>query len=338
MDRSLPRIEWEAIMALQLFKLPISHCRSSFAGISSSSRSLFFFPNSFNCRQIPRNLCRWDKAHMHLTVRGFAAAIKSGKVQLKKKKRLDEVCLERFEQYSRTFIQSWILQGKVFVDGKVVYKAGTPVSDVAVVEIRAEVPKYVCRGGYKLEAAIEQLNVDVAGKVALDSGLSTGGFTDCLLQYGASYVYGVDVGYAQVADKIRRDERVCVLERTNLRYLPGLPQKVDLVTLDLSFISILTVMPAVVNVMKEEATLITLVKPQFEARRSQVGKGGIVRDPLVHQEVREKIVHGVENYGFRCKGWIESPLKGAEGNTEFLVCFSRTADDITGKQATDETR
>ncbi|THG14418.1 hypothetical protein TEA_021243 [Camellia sinensis var. sinensis] len=295
---------------------------------------------------------RWHKAHMHIPIRSFVAANKSGKVQLKKnirsvksvafgggavgvgrggevlvlmvmfvfwKKRLDEICLERFQQYSRTFIQSWILQGKVFVDGKLVNKAGTPVSDEAVVEIMAEVPKYVCRAGYKLEAAIEQLSVDVTGKVALDSGLSTGGFTDCLLQYGASFVYGVDVGYGQVADKIRRDERVSVVERTNLRYLPGLPQKVDLVTLDLSFISILLVMPAVVNVMKEEATLVTLVKPQFEARRSQV---------------REKIINGVGNYGFSCKGWIESPLKGAEGNTEFLVCFARTADKIVNQQFT----
>ncbi|KAF5446489.1 hypothetical protein F2P56_032113 [Juglans regia] len=180
--------------------------------------------------------------------------------------------------------------------------------------------------GYKLEAAIEQLGIDVSGKVALDSGLSTGGFADCLLQYGASFVYGVDVGYGQVAEKIRRHERVCVIERTNLRYLSGLPQKVDLVTLDLSFISILLVMPAVVSVMKEDASLVTLVKPQFEARRSQVGSGGIVRDPTVHQEVLEKIITGVENFGFCSKGWIESPLKGAEGNTEFLVHFSRTAE------------
>lgn len=233
------------------------------------------------------------------------------------------MCLERFQQYSRTFIQSWILQGKVLVDGKVITKAGTQIPDKAIVEIMAEIPKYVCRGGHKLEAAIENLGIDVAGKVALDSGLSTGGFTDCLLQYGASFVYGVDVGYGQVADKIRRDERVSVIERTNLRYLSELPQKVDLVTLDLSFISILLVMPAVVNLMKEEATLVTLIKPQFEARRSQVGGGGIVRDPLVHQEVIEKIINGVQNHGFQCKGWIESSLKGAEGNKEFLASFNR---------------
>lgn len=252
------------------------------------------------------------------------AAAKPEKIQItRKKKRLDEVCLEQYQQYSRTLIQSWILQGKVFVNGKLVNKAGAPTSDKAVVEIKAEIPKYVCRAGYKLEAAIEKLSIDVKNKVALDSGLSTGGFTDCLLQHGASFVYGVDVGYGQVADKIRLDERVSVIERTNLRYLSELPQQVDLVTLDLSFISILTVMPAVIKLMKDDSTLVTLVKPQFEARKSQVGGGGIVRNPLVHQEVLEKIVNGVEELGFCSKGWIESPLKGAEGNTEFLVCFQR---------------
>ncbi|KAL5717220.1 carnosine N-methyltransferase [Ranunculus cassubicifolius] len=285
----------------------------------------FFFTNP-----IPIAIAATTSIHesqfQHSTLTTYAAS-KLTDIKLHKKnkrKRLDEVCLERYQQYSRNFIQSWILQGKVLVNGKVVNKAGTPVSDSATVEINAEVPKYVCRAGYKLEAAIEQLKIDVGGKVALDSGLSTGGFTDCLLQYGASFVYGVDVGYGQVAEKIRRDERVCIMERTNLRYLSGLPQKVDLVTLDLSFISILLVMPAVINAMKSESLLITLVKPQFEARRSQVGKGGIVRDPLVHQEVLERIIKGVEEFGFCSKGSIESPLKGAEGNTEFLVCFQRT--------------
>ncbi|KAK8694183.1 hypothetical protein V6N13_071739 [Hibiscus sabdariffa] len=305
-------------MALHVVKLPfISRCCDSI----SSHSTLFLLSKSYS----PLH-GRWFKSRINNPFRSFAVS-KSEKLQIpKKKKRLDELCLERFQQYSRTFIQSWILQGKVYVNGKVVNKAGTPVSDKAVVEIIAEIPKYVCRAGYKLEAAIEQLGVDVTGKIALDSGLSTGGFTDCLLQYGASFVYGVDVGYGQVADKIRRDERVSVIERTNLRYLSGLPQKVDLVTLDLSFISILLVMPAVVSAMKEEATLVTLVKPQFEARRSQVGSGGIVRDPKVHEEVLEKIIKGVENFGFQSKGWIESPLKGAEGNTEFLVCFSRISE------------
>ncbi|KAG6680687.1 hypothetical protein I3842_13G055200 [Carya illinoinensis] len=305
-------------MALQLLKLPVN-----LVSLCLNNNPSLSFLSHCSSRKIS---VRWVKAQIRNPLRSYAV-VKSGKIQLpKKKRRLDEICLERFQQYSRTFIQSWILQGKVFVDGKVVNKAGTPVSEKAVVQIMAEVPKYVCRAGYKLEAAIEQLGIDVSGKVALDSGLSTGGFADCLLQYGASFVYGVDVGYGQVAEKIRRHERVCVIERTNLRYLSELPQKVDLVTLDLSFISILLVMPAVVSVMKEDASLVTLVKPQFEARRSQVGSGGIVRDPTVHQEVLEKIITGVENFGFCSKGWIESPLKGAEGNTEFLVYFSRTAE------------
>lgn len=301
--------------------VPISKLPFVLRGCSSTNSAFF----SRSCSALP---ARFVKSQIYNPFRSYAAA-KSGMIQIpKKRKRLDEICLERFEQHSRTLIQSWIVQGKVFVDGKVVNKAGTPVSEKAVVEIKAEVPKYVCRAGYKLEAAVEQLGVDVAGKVALDSGLSTGGFTDCLLQYGASFVYGVDVGYGQVANKIREDERVCVIERKNLRYLSELPKKVDLVTLDLSFISILTVMPAVVKVMKEDATLVTLVKPQFEARRSQVGKGGIVKDPLVHQEVVERIIKGVEELGFRSKGWIESPMKGAEGNTEFLVCFCRTPEIV----------
>ncbi|WVZ53420.1 hypothetical protein U9M48_004364 [Paspalum notatum var. saurae] len=214
-------------------------------------------------------------------------------------------------------------RSKVIVDGRVVNKAGTQVSDKSVIEIKAEIPKYVCRAGHKLEAAIKEFGIDCDGKIALDSGLSTGGFTDCLLQHGASHVYGVDVGYGQVAEKIRTHERVSVIERTNLRYLSQLPEPVDLVTLDLSFISILLVMPAVIKVMKMDSTLITLIKPQFEARRSQVGGGGIVRDPLVHKEVLDRIISGVEEFGFCNKGWIESPIKGAEGNKEFLACFHR---------------
>ncbi|XP_060673388.1 uncharacterized protein LOC132799271 [Ziziphus jujuba] len=249
-------------MALRLLKLPddIIISRSSITNSTYFSYSLSYF-NKLSVR--------WVGAQKRSPCRSFTV-VKSAKVQAsKKKRRLDEICVERFQQYSRTLMQSLILQGKVFVDGKLVNNAGTPISDKAVVEMLAEIPKYVCIAGHKLEAAIEKLDIDVSGNTALDSGFSTVGYTDCLLQYVASFVYGVDVGYAQVADKIRRDERVCVIERTNLGYLSALPQKVDLVTLDLSFISILLVMPAVVKVMKDEATLITLVKPQFEARRSQ---------------------------------------------------------------------
>ncbi|MED6221415.1 hypothetical protein PIB30_054425 [Stylosanthes scabra] len=304
-------------MALQFLKHPFTISR----GFQFHTHTTFTILSRFPTFNPP---VRWVGAPIQTSFKGYATANSEKGLPFKKKKRLDEICLEKYQQYSRSIIQSWILQGKVYVNGKVVNKAGTPVSEKAVVEIIAEVPKYVCRAGHKLEAAIEQLGVNVAGKVALDSGLSTGGFTDCLLQYGASHVYGIDVGYGQVAEKIRRDDRVSVIERTNLRYLTELPQNVDLVTLDLSFISILLVMPAVVNVMKEDAALVTLVKPQFEARRSQVGKGGIVKDPSIHQEVLDRIIKGVEDFGFCSKGWIESPLKGAEGNTEFLVHFTRT--------------
>ncbi|XP_075506386.1 uncharacterized protein LOC142543178 [Primulina tabacum] len=301
----------------QFLQLPVSRICTLSNKIVFTLFSIKFIPHS------PQLWARWVRACVLQPDRSFTA-LSLVKTEVKKKKRrLDEICLERFEQYSRTFIQSWITQGKVTVDGRVVNKCGTPISVRSIVEIKAEVPKYVCRAGHKLEAAIEQLEIDVTGKVILDSGLSTGGFTDCLLQYGASFVYGVDVGYGQVADKIRRDGRVSVIERTNLRYLTELPQKVDLVTLDLSFISSLTVMPAVISLMKDGGTMVSLIKPQFEAHRSQVGGGGIVRDPLVHQEVLAKIINGVQKLGFECRGWIESPLKGADGNKEFLACFDR---------------
>ncbi|RCV37606.1 hypothetical protein SETIT_8G077200v2 [Setaria italica] len=270
-----------------------------------------------------------------------SAMSKSGVAMMASRLRL-HVCLERFQQYSRTYIQSWILQGKVNVDGRVVNKSGTQVSDKSVIEIKAEIPKYV--SGHKLEVAIKEFGIDCDGKIALDSGLSTGGFTDCLLQHGASHVYGVDVGYGQLK-KIRIHKCVSVIERTKLRYLSELLQPVDLVTLDLSFISILLVMPAVIKVMKMDSTLVTLIKPQFEARRLQVGSGGILRDLLVHKERASYIcgvyfivcfnfeyvflteywiiISGVEEFGFCNKGWIESPIKGAERNTEFLACFHR---------------
>eukprot|EP00897_Mesotaenium_endlicherianum_P000846 jgi/Mesen1/10762/ME000091S10294 len=240
-----------------------------------------------------------------------------------KKRRLDEVCVERYPQYSRTIIQSWIIQGKVLVKGQPVLKAGTQVHEAAPIEIIAKAPKYVCRAGYKMEGALEHFCIDVGGKVVLDAGLSTGGFADCLLQNGAARIYGVDVGYGQVSERIRTDERVVVMERTNLRYLQGLPELVDLATLDLSFISILLVLPAVCRVMKPRSHLIVLIKPQFEARREQVGGGGIVRDPKVHSEVLTRVVGGVESAGFKCEGYTTSPIKGADGNVEFLAYFTR---------------
>ncbi|QDZ20841.1 rRNA methyltransferase [Chloropicon primus] len=242
------------------------------------------------------------------------------------RKRLDELCREAFPQHSRSLLQSWIMQGKVTVDGKTVTKSGFLVSSSSKVVIKASEPKYVCRAGLKMEAALEAFDVDVAGKTVLDSGLSTGGFTDCLLQNGAARVYGVDVGYGQVAEKIRVDERVVVMERVNLRYLAesDLPEKVQIVSLDLSFISVLKVMDAITQVLEPGGDLITLIKPQFEAKREEISRGGLVRSEETHRRVTKHITEGIVDRGFEFKQLIESPITGAQsGNKEFLAHFKK---------------
>ncbi len=239
----------------------------------------------------------------------------------KKKKRLDVVIQEQYAKLSRTFIQSLIMQGKVFVEGKKITKAGTLVDVASQIILEMEQPKYVSRAGLKLERALDHFNIDVIGYVALDSGLSTGGFTDCLLQRGAKKVYGVDVGYGQVHEKIRCDSRVVIMERTNLRYLQPLEELVDIVTLDLSFISVLKIIDVVASVLKNGGKLVVLIKPQFEAKRQDVGKGGIITDDVVHQKVLKKVKQGIEERGFICKGTVESPILGGSGNKEFLGYF-----------------
>jgi len=239
------------------------------------------------------------------------------------KKRLDLFISEKYPQYSRRQIQSWIMQGKVTVEDKVVTKAGTQVSEDAQISIDLQEPKYVSRAGFKLEGALDHFGIDVSGLTVLDAGLSTGGFSDCLLQRGAKKIYGVDVGYGQAHEKIRADDRVQVMERTNLRELRDVGELVDLVTLDLSFISILKVMDAVCAVLKPDGMLITLIKPQFEAERKDVRKGGIVKDPAVHEKVLKKVTEGIKMHGFELVGVIESPITGATGNKEFLAYFKR---------------
>ena len=199
------------------------------------------------------------------------------------KQRLDELTLLTNPDLSRNVVQSWIQQGKVLVDGEKITKPGTKLKPNVKIEVLAEEPKFVCRGGLKLEKALQFFEVDVRDKICLDSGLSTGGFTDCLLQQGAKKVYGVDVGYGQVAEKIRVHESVVVMERTNLRYLQPLPDLVELACLDLSFISVLKVLPAVACTMQKNGDLIVLIKPQFEARRDQIGSKGVVRDTKVRK-------------------------------------------------------
>jgi len=247
---------------------------------------------------------------------------------MKKKKRVDIIVHERYPQYSRRQIQSWIMQGKVTVEGKVVTKAGTPISPDLEIKLDIQEPKYVSRAGFKLEKALDYFNIDVSGLVALDAGISTGGFTDCLLKYGAKRVYGIDVGYGQVHEKIFSDDRVVIVERTNLRnveaVLQTVGQKVDIVTLDLSFISLLKVMDTVEAVLKDDGLLITLIKPQFEAERKEVGRGGIIKDEKVHQKVLDTVITSIKSHGFSLIGWIESPLLGSAGNKEFLAYFKRS--------------
>jgi 23S rRNA (cytidine1920-2'-O)/16S rRNA (cytidine1409-2'-O)-methyltransferase len=218
----------------------------------------------------------------------------------------------------------------VFVNGRQILKAGSPIPEDATILVNAEVPKFVCRAGLKLEKALKVFDLTVTGKRALDSGLSTGGFTDCLLKAGAASVVGVDVGYGQVAQAIRIDPRVRVMERTNLRRLrrSDLPFEdgglVDIVTLDLSFISLLKVLEAVDNVLSPVGDIIALVKPQFEAGKANVAAGGVVKDPEVREATVQAVIEGFRAAGFVCLGTVESPIRGATaGNIEYLCHFKR---------------
>lgn len=239
------------------------------------------------------------------------------------KKRLDQLVSDHVPEHSRQLIQSWIMQGKIKVDGKVVTKPGVIIAQDAILEMDIAEPKYVGRAGFKLEKALDSFGIDVQGLVALDAGLSTGGFTDCLLQRGIKKVYGVDVGYGQVHEKIRADNRVVVLERTNLRHVSTVGELVDLVTLDLSFISLLKVMDAINGLIKRNGQLIVLIKPQFEAGKSNISRGGIVKDPAVHAQVIESVTKGIMTYGYTLIGTIESPIEGMSGNKEFLAYFKK---------------
>jgi 23S rRNA (cytidine1920-2'-O)/16S rRNA (cytidine1409-2'-O)-methyltransferase len=243
---------------------------------------------------------------------------------MKNKKRLDQFLVEQHPEYSRQQIQSWIMQGKVFVDDQKVVKAGAQVTEGSHVELRAEPQKYVSRAGLKLEKALDHFAIDVKDLVVLDAGLSTGGFTDCMLQHGAKKVYGVDVGYGQVHEKVASDPRLEMLERTNLRMLESVGQKVDLITLDLSFISVLKVMEAVVRLLKDDGQLLVLIKPQFESQKHEIGPGGIIKDAKIHEAVVARVTAGVAAHGFEVVGVIDSPILGTTGNKEFLAYFKRT--------------
>ena len=230
---------------------------------------------------------------------------------------------------SRERAQALILAGKVLVDEQKVEKPGTPVGEESKIRLLGEDLRYVSRGGLKLEAALRHWGIDVSGKVCLDVGASTGGFTDCLLQHGAKKVVAVDTGYGQVDFKLRSDERVRLLEKTNARYLKAedVGEAIDLIVMDVSFISATLVLPAVVNAARAfwgSPSVVVLVKPQFEVGREVVGKGGIVRDTEAQRAAVTKVQSAISALGFEVGEGIESPILGGEGNREFLV-YARAA-------------
>jgi 23S rRNA (cytidine1920-2'-O)/16S rRNA (cytidine1409-2'-O)-methyltransferase len=244
----------------------------------------------------------------------------------KKKIRIDRLLMERGLVESRERGQALILAGQVLVDGRKLEKAGALVPEDAVVRILGESQPYVSRGGLKLEGALRAFGLSVSGLVAVDVGASTGGFTDCLLMHGAAKVYAVDVGYGQLAWKIRQDPRVVVVERTNIREMdPALiPEPVDLAVIDVSFISLEKVVPSVMRFLKPGARLVALIKPQFEAGRDQVGKGGIVRDEAARTAAVERVSRFVSGIGFAVEGVVPSPITGQDGNLEFLLAATKT--------------
>ncbi len=233
------------------------------------------------------------------------------------KERLDVLLVARQLTRSRNRAQRLIRAGLVRVDGQISDKPGArvPVDSQVVLKER---PRFVGRGGEKLQAALDRFDLGVAGRVAADVGASTGGFTDCLLQHGARRVYAIDVGYGQLAWKLRNDPRVVVMERTNARHLESLPEPVTIVTADVSFISLDLILPRIVAWLSDSGDVVALIKPQFEAGREQVGKGGVVRDPVIHQDVLAHIVQTAAGLGLGLRGLIPSPLRGPAGNIEFL--------------------
>lgn len=240
------------------------------------------------------------------------------------KKRLDVLLVEQGLVESRQKAQALIMAGQVYVKGQKVDKAGTPTDPGAPIELRGGRLKYVSRGGLKLEKAMETWPIRIEGAVCADIGASTGGFTDCMLQNGASKVYAVDVGYGQFAWKLRSDSRVVCLERTNARYLTHeeVPDELDFASVDVSFISLNLILPALGGLMKPSAQAVCLIKPQFEAGREKVGKKGVVRDKAVHLEVLEHFFDHARAAGFGVLGLTWSPIRGPEGNIEYLGWLS----------------
>ena len=239
---------------------------------------------------------------------------------MKNKERLDVLLTQKGLCESRAKAQALIMSGEVYVDGQKCDKAGTPVDNAAQIELRGSHCPYVSRGGLKLEKALRDFGIDPNGCVCSDSGASTGGFTDCLLQQGAKKVFAIDVGYGQLAWSIRTDPRVVCMERTNIRYVTPeqLGEPLDFSVVDVSFISLRLVLPAIKALLKPTGQLVCLIKPQFEAGKDKVGKKGVVRDPAVHCEVLEHFLALAAELGLTVRNLTFSPVKGPEGNIEFL--------------------
>ncbi|MFA7637434.1 MAG: TlyA family RNA methyltransferase [Monoglobales bacterium] len=246
-----------------------------------------------------------------------------------KKIRLDVYLTDNCLAPSREKAKAYIMAGTVYVNNQKTDKAGALVSEEDVVEVRGKKMPYVSRGGLKLEKAISAFSLDLSGKICMDAGASTGGFTDCMLQNGAIKVYSVDVGYGQLAWSLRTDERVVNLERTNVRYLTEeqIPEKVSFISADLSFISLKLVLPVLKEFLTDDGQMVCLIKPQFEAGREKVGKKGVVRDRAVHEEVIKSIFDFVSSAGLYVHGLDFSPVRGPEGNIEYLIFLSKSSEN-----------
>ncbi len=238
-----------------------------------------------------------------------------------KKERIDLLLVEKGFFSSREQAAAALMAGRILVNERKIDKSGTKVDTEAFIRITGENMPYVSRGGLKLEKALCEFNISLKDKIVADIGASTGGFTDCALQNGAQKVYAVDVGYGQLAWKLRTDSRVINMERTNARHLPqgSFTEQIDVMTIDLAFISLELVFPVLVELLAEDGQIIALVKPQFEAGRDNVGKKGVVRNPVIHKDVLEKIVTSAQNNGLIPLGLTYSPIRGPEGNIEYLL-------------------
>jgi len=241
-----------------------------------------------------------------------------------KKKRLDLLVVEKGLAASRPRAKALIMAGKIYVNGQLIDKPGSPLSPSAVITRKGQDLPYVSRGGLKLEKALQEFEIHVDGWTCLDVGASTGGFTDCLLKHGAGMVYAVDVGYGQFAWELRNDPRVVLIERTNIRHLPPatIPSPVDLVVIDVSFISLKIVVPAVLKFLKKGSMITALIKPQFEVGKGLVGKGGVVKDPEQHRSVLKALATFFKGLDFTVQAPVPSPIKGPKGNTEFLMVMT----------------